>query len=105
MRVSDEWAKYMARLDRESGGFYAWSKSIKGGGMMPLLVDGSEQESLEWIMRHGTPERVMLARLQAAEIIEAYRCLVSCSEARRKRFIAALVRLRRSRKLRDEAIR
>ena len=57
----------------------------------PTPMDGDEtRESVEWILRHGTPEQVVKFRMLAASIISAYRHMISLPRTQRDQIIRDL---------------
>ena len=63
----------------------------------PTPMDGDEtRESVEWILRHGTPEQVVKFRMLAASIISAYRHMISLPQIHRNNVVRDLRRAIRS---------
>lgn len=53
------------------------------GSRYPKLIRNNESDSLEWLLRYGSPEDLYEVRYQAASILAAYEALVMQSNARR----------------------
>jgi hypothetical protein len=61
------------------------------GGTWPTPMDGiGNEDSIEWILRYGSTERLTKARFLAASIVSAYRELISLPRAQRDPIIRDL---------------
>ena len=61
------------------------------GGTWPTPMDGiGDEDSIEWILRYGSVERLTKARFLAASIVSAYRELIRLPRAQRDPIIRDL---------------
>lgn len=62
-----------------------------GGSGYPAVVDSADDhDSLEWVLRYGSPERVIAARFDAAGIVCAYQALIDAPRVRREQVVRAI---------------
>ena len=52
--------------------------------------DDTEEHSLEWVLRYGTPERIVEARMTLASILGSYKALINKPQRRRNGIVRDL---------------